>query len=220
VQGGVPEGRGGKTLPLSKGELEGDNSSFTGRLKGNISSHPNLKTFRRELRNNLTPAEAKLWSLINNRQVLGRKFRRQHSVGPYILDFYCPEEKLAIELDGQGHFNFSAEEYDAERTAFLNTYGILVLRFENKEVFEQTEGVLETVKQAFGRLGNHPPLPPLEKGGSDAPNQTHGLSSESLDEPSSPPFQGGVGGGYESELVTVLIQKFQDLQKDLHPRNW
>ena len=64
-----------------------------------------LKTFRKELRSNLTPAEAKLWTYLKNKKLGGRRFRRQHSVGGYILDFYCPTEKLAIELDGQGHLH-------------------------------------------------------------------------------------------------------------------
>lgn len=114
-----------------------------------IHNLTNLKTFRKELRNNLTPAEASLWKLIKNKQVEGRKFRRQHSVGNYILDFYCPSEKLAIELDGQGHFEISQSEYDYERNMFLKTYGIKVLRFENRLVFENPDGILELIKMNF-----------------------------------------------------------------------
>ncbi|EPR65653.1 N-6 DNA methylase [Cyclobacterium qasimii] len=135
-QGGVAEGRGGYK----------------------INNLPHLKTFRKELRNNLTPAEASLWTLLQNKKLDGRKFRRQHSVGNYILDFYCPSEKLAIELDGQGHFNEVQAEYDRERDLFINAFGIKVLRFENKEVFENTESVLNAIKEEFGWYKNHPAL--------------------------------------------------------------
>src|SRR5690606_37295233 len=83
-----------------------------------INNLPHLKTFRKQLRNNLTPAEASLWKMLQGKQLDGRKFRRQHSVTNYILDFYCPAEKLAIELDGQGHFEASQAEYDFERDLF------------------------------------------------------------------------------------------------------
>ncbi|MBT8319810.1 MAG: DUF559 domain-containing protein, partial [Gramella sp.] len=64
-----------------------------------------LERFRKKLRKSLTPAEATLWKHLQNRKLKGRKFRRQHSIVNYIIDFYCPEERLAIELDGQGHYN-------------------------------------------------------------------------------------------------------------------
>ena len=115
-----------------------------------ISNLPNLKTFRKELRKNLTPAEAALWSLIKGNQLEGRKFRRQYSVGSYILDFYCHSEKLAIELDGQGHFETTQAEYDRERDLFLEYYGIRVLRFENKWVWDHPVQLLEKVKSYFG----------------------------------------------------------------------
>ncbi len=94
--------------------------------------------------------------MVQNSRLEGRKFRRQHSVGNYILDFYCPSEKLAIELDGEVHFNETAQLKDAERTLFLNYYGIKVLRFENKLVFEQTEQVLDEIKESFGWSKNIP----------------------------------------------------------------
>lgn len=130
-----------------------------------INNLPYLKTFRKALRNNLTPAEAKFWTLVQNSQLEGRKFRRQHSVGNYILDFYCPSEKLAIELDGEVHFNETAQERDEERTLFLNCFGIKVLRFENKLVFEQTEAVLEEIKTNFGWSKNTTTPAPPSKGG-------------------------------------------------------
>ena len=128
--------------------------SKTGGVKqayNQISNLPHLKTFRKELRSNLTPAEATLWKMLQGKQLDGRKFRRQHSVGNYILDFYCPSEQIAIELDGQGHFEASQAEYDQERDLFLERYGIRVLRFENKVVWENPEGLLQTVKEYFGK---------------------------------------------------------------------
>lgn len=115
----------------------------------NINNLPHLKTFRKELRNNLTPAEAKLWTLLKGKQLEGRKFRRQFSVANYILDFYCPSENLAIELDGQGHFEALQAQYDTERDLFLEHCGIKVLRFENKWVWDNPEGLLEEVKNNF-----------------------------------------------------------------------
>lgn len=109
-----------------------------------------LKKYRRRLRNNLTPAEAKLWKLLGKRRLAGRKFRRQHSVGRFILDFYCPSEKLAIELDGQRHFDDLVRQRDFERTVYLRQKGIRVLRFENRLVFEETEWVLGAIRSNFG----------------------------------------------------------------------
>jgi very-short-patch-repair endonuclease len=76
----------------------------------------------------------------------GKKFRRQHSVGKYVLDFYCPSSHLAVELDGDGHFDSWKAAYDAERTAFLGRLNIKVLRFENRMVFEDLEPVLKTIR--------------------------------------------------------------------------
>jgi len=108
-----------------------------------------LKDFRKELRINLTPAEAVLWKYLKGKQLEGLKFRRQHSIGFYILDFYCPAEKLAIELDGAHHYTSAGIAYDEERTIFLNSLGIQVIRFENKEVFEFTSEVIERIRNCF-----------------------------------------------------------------------
>ena len=82
-------------------------------------------------------------------QLEGRKFRRQHSVGNYVIDFYCPSEKVAVELDGAGHFTEEGLEKDEVRDSYLKSLGIKVLRFENKEVFDFTENVLEKIKSEF-----------------------------------------------------------------------
>lgn len=108
-----------------------------------------LKRHRKRLRNNLTPAEASLWKLLQNKKLGGCKFRRQHSVGNYILDFYCPSQKLAIELDGAGHYTPEGIKRDTLRTQFLNEVGIKVIRFENKLVFEKTEWVLEEISKCI-----------------------------------------------------------------------
>ena len=114
-----------------------------------INNLPHLKTFRKTLRKNLTPAEAKLWTMLKGKQLQGRKFRRQHSVANYILDFYCPAENLAIELDGEVHNNPAAAECDRERDIFLAYTGIKVLRFENKFVFNNPDGLLAYIQQHF-----------------------------------------------------------------------
>jgi len=108
-----------------------------------------LEANRKHLRKNLTPAEAFMWNLLKNSKLEGKKFRRQHSFGYYILDFYCPSEKLCIELDGHGHFTPEGLENDLIRTQFLNSHGITVIRFENKFVFEHTNWVLEEIKKYF-----------------------------------------------------------------------
>jgi very-short-patch-repair endonuclease len=131
-----------------------------------------LKPTRRKLRRKLTPAEATLWRVLKKSQLSGRKFRRQHSVGRYILDFYCVEEWLAIELDGQVHRNYVAEAYDAERTVFLKNAGIKVLRFENCLVFDEMERVIKCIETSFGWKGSTTPsaeaaaTPPIQEGGS------------------------------------------------------
>ena len=110
-----------------------------------------LKENRKELRGNLTPAEAELWRHLKGGSLGGKKFRRQHSIGNYILDFYCPSEQLAIELDGQVHNNTSSEQADQERDLYLNDLNIRVLRFENKEVFENLDAVLQEISNCFSR---------------------------------------------------------------------
>jgi len=97
----------------------------------------------------LTPAESLLWVHLQHRQVQGRKFRRQHSVGIYILDFYCPAEHLAVELDGASHDHEAAQDRDEKRSEFLRKAGIRVLRFENRDVRENLEGVLKEIAGSF-----------------------------------------------------------------------
>src|SRR5690348_415260 len=84
-----------------------------------IFNKSSKKDLRKNLRNNSTPAERTLWKHLQRSQLLGKKFRRQASIGRYIVDFYCPECRLIIELDGAAHFSVLKEEYEAERTQYL-----------------------------------------------------------------------------------------------------
>jgi very-short-patch-repair endonuclease len=114
-----------------------------------IHNRKECENRRRYLRKKLTDAEATLWSLLRNRQLEGGKFRRQHSVGKYILDFYCPSEKLAIELDGEHHFTDQGSSHDEKRTNYLTSLKIQVLRFENEEVFQSPSAVLAEITKYF-----------------------------------------------------------------------
>ncbi|MBK7394316.1 MAG: DUF559 domain-containing protein [Chloracidobacterium sp.] len=113
-------------------------------------NRPYLAEHRTGLRKTLTPAEATLWKILKGSNLDGRKFRRQHSVGNYILDFFCVSERLAIELDGEVHCNALAEIHDQERKRYLTSLGIKTLRFENKLIFEETEYVLMRIRENFG----------------------------------------------------------------------
>ena len=97
-----------------------------------------FKKRRKELRRTSTDAEKKLWSILRNRNIQGLKFFQQYSVGGYILDFYCPAKRLAIEADGSQHIG---SEYDIVRTEFLNGNDITVLRFWNNDILKNPEGV-------------------------------------------------------------------------------
>ncbi|MBS1773782.1 MAG: endonuclease domain-containing protein [Bacteroidetes bacterium] len=116
--------------------------------KGQIKNVPYLTDVRKELRNNLTPAEAELWKYLQNSK-LGKKFRRQYGIENYIADFCCPGEKLVIELDGEVHNNVIQGGLDEERDERLNELGYTVLRFENKDVFHNTEWVLTEIANHF-----------------------------------------------------------------------
>ena len=114
--------------------------------------HPNnLKEqtiLRKELRNEGTTAEATLWLSLKGRQVEGMRWRRQFGVGPYILDFYCPQLHLCIELDGAPHYTIQGSENDLQREEWLlQEHGIRTIRFENKDIFINHEGVIEYIRE-------------------------------------------------------------------------
>ncbi len=103
----------------------------------------------RELRKNQTEAEELLWQLLRNRQLVNLKFRRQHPLKTgFILDFFCAEAKLGVEIDGGYHNRKEQQEYDAERTKIINEYGIRIIRFTNEQVLQNTEQVLKDIAAA------------------------------------------------------------------------
>jgi len=103
------------------------------------------KTFRRALRKNATPQEVMLWSRLRGDRMPGTKWRRQYSVGPFIADFYLPEKRIVIEIDGSQHYQDGAPEYDARRSKFLQEYGCKVLRFTNTDINTNIGGVVDMI---------------------------------------------------------------------------
>lgn len=115
------------------------------------------KDFRRYLRNNSSGAESILWGYLKGKQLYNYKFRRQHGIGPYIVDFYCPELRLVIEIDGDTHSSPEEVSYDQKRTEYIETFDITVIRFNNFDVYENLEWVIEGILRY---INNHSQTPP------------------------------------------------------------
>ncbi len=112
-----------------------------------INNKSESLSYRRKLRNEPTPQEIMLWARLKNNGT-GFKFRRQHGIGKYILDFYCPSKKLAIEIDGSQHQD--NENYDRMRDDLVSNFGIKTLRFWNNEINTNIEGVLMKIGEELG----------------------------------------------------------------------
>ena len=106
---------------------------------------PEIHRRARELRKQMTPAEKKLWDILKGKSLSGFKFRRQHPIKKFIVDFYCHELKLVIEVDGSIHNQKDQAEYDLGRTFELEELGLKVIRFRNEEVFDLTDEVLDRI---------------------------------------------------------------------------
>jgi len=137
----------------------------------------------RELRQKQTPAEEALWELLRNRQLADLKFRRQHQIGDYIVDFFCAEHGLIVELDGSIHATPERKKIDTKRDAYLRAIGHTVLRFENSRVFDDTDALLSKILSAL------PPTSGKEAGG----------EGEQPDARSAHPSTSGRGAGGEGE---------------------
>lgn len=110
-----------------------------------------IKSKRRSLRKKMPSPEILIWNRLRNRQLNNYKFRRQYSIGKFIADFYCPELKLVIEIDGDSHFkNVRTEKYDQHRQSLMQFYGIHTLRFNNNDVCGNLDGVLEKIREIIG----------------------------------------------------------------------
>jgi very-short-patch-repair endonuclease len=111
----------------------------------------------RNLRKNQTDAERKLWSVLRDRQLSGVKFRRQFSLGGYILDFYSPQHKLGIEADGSQHYEDEGRRRDEQRTKDLSSLGVQVLRFSDRDVLNNVEGVCRVIQEVLEDKKLNPP---------------------------------------------------------------
>jgi very-short-patch-repair endonuclease len=116
-----------------------------------LYNDPSRKPNRRRLRKNATDAERKLWSILRNRQMAGLKFLRQYSVGQYILDFYCPEKRVAIEIDGGQHAGIRGHKWDTRRDTYLHDLNIRVIRFWNNDVLQNIEGIGQKIGEEVTR---------------------------------------------------------------------
>ncbi|MFD0798192.1 endonuclease domain-containing protein [Maribacter chungangensis] len=114
-----------------------------------VHTKQELSERRRELRQRMTPSEAFLWNHLKSRNLDGKRFTRQHSIGNYIVDFYCASERLIIELDGEVHQNPSAVVYDTKRTSYFEEMNYNVVRFENKMVFDNLSSVIMEIRDNF-----------------------------------------------------------------------
>ena len=117
--------------------------------ENHLFNRKNLKSIRSSLRNKSTSAEAVLWNLLKSGNLKGRKFRRQHSIDKYIVDFYCTSEKLFVELDGNPHGDYIKIEKDKIRDKYLEELGLTILRFENRFVFQDPDYLLDEIIKVF-----------------------------------------------------------------------
>ncbi|WP_395742844.1 endonuclease domain-containing protein [Prosthecobacter sp.] len=115
--------------------------------------------FARKLRQDATDPEALVWGCLRGRRMNQRKFRRQHPVPPYVLDFYCADLKLAVELDGGQHNSDEGRQHDKARDAYLQSLGIETLRFTNDDVMRHTDSVMSVI---WKKTVKHPPDSPSE----------------------------------------------------------
>jgi very-short-patch-repair endonuclease len=124
-----------------------------------MKKDPLLKSRSRALRREMTPAEKILWGRLRDRRFAGFKFRRQHVIGPYIVDFYCAQARLVLEIDGETHLG--RERPDQTRQSWLEGQGLKVVRFWNTEVYDDGDPVMEIIwRECVARCGKADPSPP------------------------------------------------------------
>jgi len=117
------------------------------------AGHLDLK---RRLRSDMTGPEKRLWSRLRSRQLQGIKFRRQHGIGPHIVDFYCPEQSLVVEIDGDSHADGKQREKDRRRDRYLQSIGLRVVRYTNDDIMKNLDGVLEDLQKRVSSRSTSP----------------------------------------------------------------
>ncbi len=123
-----------------------------GKSMTKIFNKSDEKLKRRILRTNMPTAEVLLWNKLRNKGLSGLKFRRQYGVQKFVIDSYCPKLKLAIEVDGESHFNEAAGVRDEQRQAIIESFGITFLRFTNRDIYENLDGVLYKILEETNNL--------------------------------------------------------------------
>ena len=116
-----------------------------------IFNKATTKEKRKNLRKNQTEAELAMWQKVRGKRFLGCKFFRQYGIGEYIADFYCPQHKLVIEIDGSQHFSDDGKEYDKSRERYMNSLSISTIRFSNLDVLRNIDGVLSQIEQEISK---------------------------------------------------------------------
>jgi len=134
-----------------------------------MKADPDVRQYAKKLRGDMTQAEIILWSRLRRRQLDGWQFRRQLPIGRFIVDFACPQAKVAVEVDGATHSSDREQAYDAERQKLIETQGWTVLRVSNTDVYENLDGVLQTVLEALFNASTGNPPPRSGGGGAGAP---------------------------------------------------
>jgi len=171
-------------LPMGEGHYRGG-FDFSGQLG-----------LAHELRKKATPAETLLWQLLRDRRFLGLKFRRQHQIGSYVVDFYCDEKKLVVELDGPVHDAPARRAMDSKRDAYLRSLGLTVIRISNQKLLEQTEEALAEIASA---------TLPSPTGSSAATNQKADLQSSAATPSPSGRGAGVRGTGFRDRRGEILF---------------
>ncbi len=137
-----PQGGRGSSVRVMSTEVD---TRQAAEVTGDARHTGSRSRLAQKLRSAATPAERKLWQQLRLKNVAGSRFRRQHPIGPYVVDFICLERKLIVELDGGQHAEPETEAYDAARTTWLAGRGYRVIRFWNSDVMSNSRGVLEAI---------------------------------------------------------------------------
>jgi len=136
-------------------------------MPGAIRGQAGYLDLKRRLRSDVTGPETRLWSRLRARQLQGLKFRRQHGIGPYIVDFYCPEQSLVIEVDGDSHADADQIVKDQLLDRYFQSLGLRVIRYINDDIVKNLDGVLEDLAERLSS-GSTSPHPSLRRRGEEA----------------------------------------------------